>query len=90
MAKSRRPSSKAAPVAKPQNVFDQRNYMWLLIGVLCIAFGFTAMRIENEIRGFVSLYIAPVVILAGFAIVAWAILLKPREAETTDATLSQN
>ncbi len=65
-------------------VFGPRNYTWLTVGVLCIVVGFTAMRIENEIRGVISLYIAPVVIVAGFGIVAWSILLKQVKAGNTE------
>jgi hypothetical protein len=61
-------------------IFGPKNYTWLTIGVLCIVFGFTAMRIENEIRGIISLYISPVVIVAGFAIIAWSIVLKQDSA----------
>lgn len=81
MAKSRRPSREAAKTGGAM-IFGPRNYTWLTVGVLCIVFGFTAMRIENEIKGIISLYIAPVVILAGFAIVAWSILLKQDDDKT--------
>jgi dolichyl-phosphate-mannose--protein O-mannosyl transferase len=74
MSKSRRAPREAS---KPKNemIFGTKNYTWLTVGVLCIIFGFTAMRIENEIRGIISLYISPVVIVAGFAIIAWSIVL---------------
>ena len=61
-------------------IFGPKNYTWLTVGVMCIVFGFTAMRIENEIRGIISLYIAPIVIVAGFGIVAWSILVKQDKA----------
>jgi hypothetical protein len=67
-------------------IFGPRNYTWLTVGVLCIVAGFTAMRIENEIRGIVSLYISPVVIVAGFAIVAWSILLKQENTVKSEPT----
>ncbi len=75
MAKSRR-STRENKKSTNEMIFGPRNYTWLTVGVLCIVFGFTAMRIENEIRGVISLYIAPIVIVAGFGIVAWSILLK--------------
>lgn len=85
MAKSRRSNRE---VAKNHGgmIFGPRNYTWLTVGVLCIIFGFTAMRIENEIRGFISLYLAPVVIVAGFSIVAWSILLKQDDSKTAEST----
>jgi hypothetical protein len=57
-------------------IFDATNYKWLSVGIGCIILGFSAMRIENEIRGVISLYLAPVIIVAGFAIVAYSILAK--------------
>jgi hypothetical protein len=69
-------------------IFGPRNYTWLTVGVLCIVFGFTAMRIENEIRGIISLYISPVVIVAGFAIVAWSIVLKQDSSEKSETSTS--
>ncbi len=61
-------------------VFGRRNYMFLLASIAAIVIGFAIMRIENEVHGFVSLYVAPLVILAGYAGVAYAILWQPREA----------
>lgn len=87
MAKSRRSARESTKSTKTM-VFGPRNYTWLTVGVLCIVFGFTAMRIENEIRGVISLYIAPVVIVAGFAIVAWSILLKQGSADKAEPSSS--
>ncbi len=39
--------------------------------------GFTIMRLENEVYGFISLYIAPVLIMAGYITVVFAILKRP-------------
>jgi len=75
MAKSRR-ATRDTSKSNNTMIFGPKNYTWLTIGVLCIVFGFTAMRIENEIRGIISLYISPIVIVAGFALVAWSIVLK--------------
>lgn len=85
MAKSRRASREVTKTGGGM-IFGPRNYTWLTAGVLCIVFGFTAMRIENEIRGFISLYLAPVIIVAGFAIVAWSILLKQDENKSAEPT----
>lgn len=87
MARSRSQSANRPSKSKP--AFDQRNYTWLAVGIFCIIFGFTAMRIENEIRGFISLYLAPVVIMAGYGIIAWAILLRPA-AEAEQNTISSD
>ncbi len=62
-------------------LFSSLNYKLLGLGVLLVIIGFTAMRIENEVYGVVSLYISPVVILAGYIVVAYAILKKDHKTE---------
>lgn len=52
------------------------NYKLMGLGVILVIIGFTVMRIENEVYGFVSLYISPVVILAGYIVVIYSILKK--------------
>jgi hypothetical protein len=39
------------------------------------------MRLENEVDGFVSLYVAPILILGGYLGVIAAILWRPKEVE---------
>lgn len=63
--------------------FQALNYKILGLGILLIVIGFTIMRIENEIYGIISLYIAPVIIMAGYIVVAVSILKKP--LDTTEA-----
>jgi len=60
-------------------VFSALNYKILGIGVLLVIIGFTIMRLENEVYGFISLYIAPVIIMAGYITVVFAILKRPAE-----------
>ena len=60
-------------------VFRRRNYLLLLIGVAAIVLGYTLMRIDNEVEGFVSLYIAPLIILGGYLEIIWAILVRPED-----------
>lgn len=55
-------------------LFSPLNYKLIGLGVLLIATGFTAMKLENEVYGIVSLYISPVVILTGYITVIFAIL----------------
>lgn len=67
-------------------IFTRQNYMLLLIGVLAIVIGYTTMRIENEVDGFLSLYVAPLLILGGYLEIIYAILWRPRrKQETADA-----
>lgn len=60
--------------------FQALNYKILGVGVLLIIIGFSIMRLENEVYGFISLYISPVVIMAGYIVVAVSILKRPPSA----------
>jgi len=71
--KSRRkkPSAEQQPM-----LFDTTNYIWMAGGVGLILLGFLIMYLESEVRGFWSLYVSPVVVLAGFGVVAYSIMKK--------------
>lgn len=58
-------------------VFENWNYMLLLIGVGLIVAGFTAMYLENAYQGFISLYVSPVLIVGGYAEIIYALLWAP-------------
>ena len=62
-------------------LFSALNYKLMGLGVLLVVAGFTVMRIENEVYGFVALYISPVVILAGYIVVVYAILKKDHKTD---------
>lgn len=62
-------------------VFETRNYVLLSIGVAMVAIGFAIMRLENEFLGTISLYVAPLLILAGYAEVIYAILWRSEETK---------
>lgn len=62
-------------------VFEKRNYALLAIGVALIAIGFALMRLENEFLGTISLYVAPLMIIAGYAEVIYAILWRSDESK---------
>ncbi|PWN07140.1 DUF3098 domain-containing protein [Rhodohalobacter mucosus] len=66
--------------AKPM-LFSPLNYKLIGLGVMLIAAGFTAMKLENEVYGLISLYISPVVILAGYITVIYAILKKDHKLD---------
>lgn len=55
-------------------LFGAWNYKVLGIALLLIVSGFTAMYLENEVNGFISLYIAPILIMAGYVTVIFAIM----------------
>lgn len=58
-------------------VFGRRNYVLLLAGVFAVVVGYVMMRLENDVDGFLSLYVAPIIILAGYLEVIYAIIVSP-------------
>lgn len=83
MAANRRKKQKNQ---KPM-AFSALNYKILGLGVLLIVIGFTAMRLENELHGLISLYISPLVIMSGYVTVIYAILKRdPATAQETSAS----
>lgn len=59
--------------------FSAFNYKLLGIAVLLIVGGFAAMYLENEVQGFVSLYVSPIVVMAGYVLVIFAIMKHDRQ-----------
>lgn len=66
-------------------VFTRRNYVLLLSGLALIVIGYVIMRMENEVDGFISLYVAPLMILGGYLEIIWAILWRPDKEEPAGA-----
>ena len=54
--------------------FSSFNYKLIGIAIFLIITGFASMYIENEVEGFISLFISPILIMAGYVIVIFAIL----------------
>lgn len=71
--KSRR--KKTTPDQQPM-LFDATNYKLMGLGAALILIGFLIMYLESEVRGFWSLYVSPIVVLAGFGTVAFSIMKK--------------
>ncbi len=59
-------------------VFERRNYVLLLLGLGVVILGYVMMRMENEVDGFISLYVAPLLILGGYVEIIYAILWRPK------------
>lgn len=73
---------------KQQFAFSKENYKLLIIGVVIIVVGFILMigggaespdKFNPEIFSFRRITLAPVVALAGFIFVIYAIMKKPKE-----------
>ncbi|GMQ82505.1 MAG: hypothetical protein BMS9Abin05_1959 [Rhodothermia bacterium] len=66
-------------------VFSRANYLLFFLGLAVIVIGYVIMRIENEVDGFVSLYIAPILILGGYLEIMYAIVYQPKDPSESDA-----
>ncbi len=66
---------------KKPMLFTPLNYKILGFGALLIIVGFIAMRLENEVDGIISLYISPIVIMAGYITVIYAILKRDHKID---------
>ncbi|HLU51394.1 MAG TPA: DUF3098 domain-containing protein [Flavobacteriaceae bacterium] len=73
---------------KPQLVFQKKNYLFMLIGLALIAVGFLLMigggsddpnDFNPEIYNWRRIRLAPTLILIGFGIEIYAILLNPNK-----------
>lgn len=69
-------------------VFEKKNYIYMFIGLAVIALGFILMAgggtddpnvFNEEIYNFRRIRLAPTLVLIGFAIEVYAILLNPRK-----------
>ncbi len=76
--------------AKTEFVFERKNYKFMLIGIAFIALGFILMTgggsddpnvFNPEIYNWRRIRLAPALVLLGFAIEVYAILLKPDSKE---------
>lgn len=65
-------------------LLGKKNYVLLGIAVFLLAVGFGGMYVENEFTGWFSLYISPLFLVAGFIMVAVAILKKNDRPEISE------
>lgn len=72
-------------VQHPSMIFQSLNYKLLVIGMVLITGGFTAMYLENEVSGFISLFISPIVIMAGYITVIFAIMVRTSDNQPTES-----
>ena len=72
-------------------IFGKRNYKWMFIGLGCIALGFILMSgggsddpnvFNPEIFNFRRIRLAPTLVLIGFGIQIYAILLNPEKSSS--------
>lgn len=77
---------KPKSTTKAEFIFKQKNYKWLFIGLAFIALGFILMAgggsndptvWSNDVFNFRRIRLAPMLVLIGFGIQVYAILLNP-------------
>lgn len=72
-------TTKATESIEPvQFIFGKANYTLLAISVVVVALGFTLMSGTTDIYSTTKIVIAPVVVLAGFALGFYSIFKKPQ------------
>jgi hypothetical protein len=79
--------------AKSDFIFGKKNYKFMLIGLACIAVGFVLMSgggsddpnvFNPDIFSFRRIRLAPTLVLIGFGIQVYAILLNPDKKSKSD------
>lgn len=84
---AKKSTTPGAPRGNQVFLFDNKNYLWMGIGIACIILGFFLLSggkspdphqfLYKEIYSFRRITLAPIVILIGFGIEAYAIMMRP-------------
>jgi hypothetical protein len=73
---SAKPSVKSTDNSSVQFVFDKSNYRLLIVSIAIVALGFILMSGTTDIYSDTKIVIAPLTVLAGFAVGFFAIFKK--------------
>jgi hypothetical protein len=71
MPRPTRTKSAVANAAEP--LLGRRNYLTLVAAFILIVTAYAGMWIENEFEGFYALYVAPLLLMGGYVLVAYGI-----------------
>ncbi|MEJ8802666.1 DUF3098 domain-containing protein [Pontibacter sp. H249] len=65
---------------KDRLAFGKKNYTLMLIGIVVLAVGFIIMTLDKEAYGlgFMGITLGPIVVMAGFIIELFAIMVKDK------------
>jgi len=83
-------TEKSAPVSKDGFVFSKINFQLFIVSVITIIIGYALMaggksddpnRFSEDIFNFQRITLAPIIILAGYALGIYSILKKTKETE---------
>jgi hypothetical protein len=68
---------------KNKLAFGKKNYMLLLLGIVLLAVGFFIMTLDSEPYGlgFMGITLGPMIVVAGFIVELFAILVKDKTQE---------
>lgn len=68
---------------KSKMAFNKRNYILMIIGLVVILLGYFIMTLDKEEYGFgfLGITLGPIVLIAGFIIEFFAILVKNKKEE---------
>ncbi|GGG26904.1 MULTISPECIES: DUF3098 domain-containing protein [Pontibacter] len=71
---------------KSKLAFGKKNYILMLVGIVVLAVGFIIMTLDKEQYGlgFLGITLGPIVVMAGFVIELFAIMVKDRTHENTE------
>lgn len=63
--------------------FGKKNYQWMIIGLVTLVIGFITMSLDSKPYGFgfLGLTLGPIIVMAGFIIEIYAILIKPETSK---------
>ncbi len=71
--KQAKSSSKKANVAMP---LQRENYIFIGIGLIGIMVGYLIMLFDSQVDGFLSLTVSPIILVASYVWIAFALLYK--------------
>jgi hypothetical protein len=65
---------------KDRLAFGRKNYILMLVGIVLLAVGFIIMTLDTEPYGlgFMGITLGPIVVMAGFIVEFFAILIKDK------------
>ncbi|MCK6600976.1 MAG: DUF3098 domain-containing protein [Bacteroidetes bacterium] len=59
--------------------FSKENYILMILCIALISAAFTLMALENEVDGWIALWLAPYMLVGGYAGLAFAILYRKKQ-----------
>ncbi len=81
-AKTPSRSSKKALEAMP---IQRENYLFIGIGLIGIVIGYLLMLIDSDVDGFLSLTLSPIILVASYVWIAFALLYKKGKSKAETA-----